>query len=178
MSLNVTLPPGLPTTLQPQTDAARSDNRRAELIPRPPEGAASGGSQKSASQQDQARQAHGQGPGREGVGKEGDPPFGVHPGRHRVEERESHSGHGDGQQGQGEGQDEAGRARESGGGARTQSFEPPQTGLQLRPAGPPGSVAATGGVLNAYMELRSQAIAQRYRGASRPAAPQQLDLRI
>lgn len=178
MSLNVTLPPGLPTTLQPQTDAARSDNRRAELIPRPPEGAAAGGSQKSASQQDQARQTHGQGPGREGVGKEGEPAFGVQPGRHRIEERESHSGHGDDRQGQEEGQREAGRAREPGGGARTQSFEPPQTGLQLRPTGSPAAVTATGGVLNAYMELRSQAIARRYRGASQPAAPQQLDLRI
>ncbi|MFM4704642.1 hypothetical protein [Aeromonas bivalvium] len=178
MSLNVTLPPGLPTTLQPQTDAARSDNRRAELIPRPPEGAAAGGSQKSAGQQDQARQAHGQGPGREGVGKEGDQPFGVQPGRHRIEERESHSGHGDGRQEQEEGQREAGRAREPGGGPRTPSFEPSQTGLPLRPTGSPAAVTAPGGVLNAYMELRSQAIARRYRGASQPAAPQRLDLRI
>ena len=178
MSLNVTLPPGLPATLQPQTEAARSDNRRAELIPRAPEGAASGGSQKSASQQEQARQTHGQASGREGVGREGDQALGMYSGRHRVDEREPHSGHGDGQQGQGERQREAGRSGAPGESPRAQSFESPQTGGQLRPAGAPSSVTATGGVLNAYMELRSQAIAQRYRGASRPAPPQLLDLRI
>ena len=33
MNINVTLPPLIPTQLQPQVEAARTDNRRAELIP-------------------------------------------------------------------------------------------------------------------------------------------------
>ena len=33
MNINVSLPPLIPTQLQPQVEAARTDNRRAELIP-------------------------------------------------------------------------------------------------------------------------------------------------
>jgi len=59
MNINVSLPPLIPTQLQPQVEAARTDNRRAELIPQARQGQASSaesevGSQKEKSKASQA----------------------------------------------------------------------------------------------------------------------------
>ncbi|WP_033138830.1 putative metalloprotease CJM1_0395 family protein [Aeromonas finlandensis] len=59
MNINVSLPPLIPTQLQPQVEAARTDNRRAELIPQARGGQASVaesevGSQKEKSKASQA----------------------------------------------------------------------------------------------------------------------------
>jgi len=59
MNINVSLPPLIPTQLQPQVEAARTDNRRAELIPQARSGQASSaesevGSQKEKSKASQA----------------------------------------------------------------------------------------------------------------------------
>lgn len=179
MSLNVTLPPSLPNALQPQTEAARTDNRRAELIPQPPQGAASGGSQKSASQQDQERQTFRQGLLRDGAMREG---MGtLSSASHSLPQRVDERGHQDGQGSQQgthreshQDAERAGDQRGSHGVAVSLAFGgglPTRVGQHAHPG-------MQGGVLNAYMEMRSQAIAQRYRSASRPATPQQFDLKI
>lgn len=180
MSLNVTLPPSLPNALQPQTEAARTDNRRAELIPQPPQGAASGGSQKSATQQDQERQTHHQGLIRDGVMREGMGTFSSTPHSlpQRVDERGHQGDQGSSQQGthreSHQDAERAGDQRGSHGVAASLAFGgglPTRVGQHAHPG-------MQGGVLNAYMEMRSQAIAQRYRSASRPATPRQFDLKI
>lgn len=181
MSLNVTLPPSLPNALQPQTEAARSDNRRAELIPQAPQGAASGGSQKSASQQDHERQTHSQGPIRESVVREGMGTLSPtpHPGSLRADEGAHQAGQGGNQQeAHRERHQDAGQAGEKRG-PNTGASAPDIGGTGLQPRAVQHAYPGMqGGVLNAYMELRSQAIALRYRSASRPASPQQFDLKI
>ncbi|UBO76126.1 hypothetical protein [Aeromonas rivuli] len=179
MSLNVTLPPSLPNALQPQTEAARTDNRRAELIPQPPQGAAASGSQKSASQQDQERQTLRQGLLRDGAMREGAGTLSSAP--HSLPQRVDERGHQDGQGSQQgthrESHQDAERAGDQRGSHGVASALVFGGGLSTR-VGQYAHPGMQGGVLNAYMEIRSQAIAQRYRTASRPATPQQFDLKI
>lgn len=52
MNINVSLPPLIPTQLQPQVEAARTDNRRAELIPQARQGQASSAESEVGSQKE------------------------------------------------------------------------------------------------------------------------------
>ncbi|EKP0307168.1 hypothetical protein JGK42_000959 [Aeromonas veronii] len=55
MNINVTLPPLIPTQLQPQVEAARTDNRRAELIPQARQGQASSAESEVGSQKEKSK---------------------------------------------------------------------------------------------------------------------------
>ncbi|HHQ4609001.1 TPA: putative metalloprotease CJM1_0395 family protein [Aeromonas veronii] len=55
MNINVSLPPLIPTQLQPQVEAARTDNRRAELIPQARAGQASVAESEVGSQKDKSK---------------------------------------------------------------------------------------------------------------------------
>ncbi|MFQ2109772.1 putative metalloprotease CJM1_0395 family protein [Aeromonas rivipollensis] len=57
MNVNVSLPPLIPNQLQPQTESAQTDNRRAELVPPARQGEASAAESGVASQKDKARAA-------------------------------------------------------------------------------------------------------------------------
>ncbi|WP_393935756.1 putative metalloprotease CJM1_0395 family protein [Aeromonas rivipollensis] len=57
MNINVSLPPLIPNQLQPQTESAQTDNRRAELVPPARQGEASAAESGVASQKDKARAA-------------------------------------------------------------------------------------------------------------------------
>lgn len=57
MNINVSLPPLIPNQLQPQTESAQTDNRRAELVPPTHQGEASAAESGVASQKDKARAA-------------------------------------------------------------------------------------------------------------------------
>ncbi|MGY3916646.1 putative metalloprotease CJM1_0395 family protein [Aeromonas australiensis] len=57
MNINVTLPPLIPTQLQPQVEAARTDNRRAELIPQARAGQASVAESEVGSQKEKSKAA-------------------------------------------------------------------------------------------------------------------------
>ncbi len=55
MNINVSLPPLIPTQLQPQVEAARTDNRRAELIPQARAGQASVAESEVGSQKEKSK---------------------------------------------------------------------------------------------------------------------------
>ena len=55
MNINVSLPPLIPTQLQPQVEAARTDNRRAELIPQARQGQASSAESEVGSQKEKSK---------------------------------------------------------------------------------------------------------------------------
>lgn len=55
MNINVSLPPLIPTLLQPQVEAARTDNRRAELIPQARAGQASVAESEVGSQKEKSK---------------------------------------------------------------------------------------------------------------------------
>ena len=55
MNINVSLPPLIPTQLQPQVEAARTDNRRAELIPQARSGQASSAESEVGSQKEKSK---------------------------------------------------------------------------------------------------------------------------
>ncbi|HHQ4748979.1 TPA: putative metalloprotease CJM1_0395 family protein [Aeromonas veronii] len=55
MNINVSLPPLIPTQLQPQVEAARTDNRRAELIPQAQAGQASVAESEVGSQKEKSK---------------------------------------------------------------------------------------------------------------------------
>jgi hypothetical protein len=55
MNINVSLPPLIPTQLQPQVEAARTDNRRAELIPQTRAGQASVAESEVGSQKEKSK---------------------------------------------------------------------------------------------------------------------------
>ncbi|HHQ4552497.1 TPA: putative metalloprotease CJM1_0395 family protein [Aeromonas veronii] len=55
MNINVSLPPLIPTQLQPQVEAARTDNRRAELIPQARQGQASVAESEVGSQKEKSK---------------------------------------------------------------------------------------------------------------------------
>ncbi|WP_421236384.1 putative metalloprotease CJM1_0395 family protein [Aeromonas sp. 601039] len=55
MNINVSLPPLIPTQLQPQVEAARTDNRRAELIPQARAGQASVAASEVGSQKEKSK---------------------------------------------------------------------------------------------------------------------------
>ncbi|PJG58785.1 hypothetical protein [Aeromonas cavernicola] len=55
MSINVTLPPLIPNQLHPQVEAARRENKQAELIPQPSQGQSSSGESQIGAQQDRPR---------------------------------------------------------------------------------------------------------------------------
>ncbi|MCE9952500.1 hypothetical protein LZ618_10375 [Aeromonas allosaccharophila] len=55
MNINVSLPPIIPTQLQPQVEAARTDNRRAELIPQARAGQASVAESEVGSQKEKSK---------------------------------------------------------------------------------------------------------------------------
>ncbi|MDX7875086.1 putative metalloprotease CJM1_0395 family protein [Aeromonas veronii] len=55
MNINVSLPPLIPTQLQPQMEAARTDNRRAELIPQARAGQASVAESEVGSQKEKSK---------------------------------------------------------------------------------------------------------------------------
>ncbi|WP_042059176.1 putative metalloprotease CJM1_0395 family protein [Aeromonas allosaccharophila] len=55
MNINVSLPPLIPTQLQPQVEAARTDNRRAELIPQALQGQASSAESEVGSQKEKSK---------------------------------------------------------------------------------------------------------------------------
>ncbi|WP_421276609.1 putative metalloprotease CJM1_0395 family protein [Aeromonas veronii] len=57
MNINVSLPPLIPTQLQPQVEAARTDNRRAELIPQARAGQASVAESEVGSQKEKSKAA-------------------------------------------------------------------------------------------------------------------------
>ena len=57
MNINVSLPPLIPTQLQPQVEAARTDNRRAELIPQARQGQASSAESEVGSQKEKSKAA-------------------------------------------------------------------------------------------------------------------------
>ena len=57
MNINVSLPPLIPNQLQPQTESAQTDNRRAELVPPARQGEASAAESGVASQKDKSRAA-------------------------------------------------------------------------------------------------------------------------
>ncbi len=57
MNINVSLPPLIPNQLQPQTESAQTDNRRAELVPPTRQGEASAAESGVASQKDKSRAA-------------------------------------------------------------------------------------------------------------------------
>ncbi|MBV7439278.1 hypothetical protein [Aeromonas sp. sif2416] len=57
MNINVGLPPMIPNQLHPQTESARTDNRRTELVPQARQGEASAAESGVASQKDQSRAA-------------------------------------------------------------------------------------------------------------------------
>ena len=57
MNINVSLPPIIPNQLQPQTESAQTDNRRAELVPPARQGEASAAESGVASQKDKFRAA-------------------------------------------------------------------------------------------------------------------------
>lgn len=55
MNVNVSLPTLIPTQLQPQVEAARTDNRRAELIPQTRSGQASSAETEVGSQKEKSK---------------------------------------------------------------------------------------------------------------------------
>jgi len=55
MNINVSLPPLIPTQLQPQVEAARTDNRRAELIPQARSSQASNAESEVGSQKEKSK---------------------------------------------------------------------------------------------------------------------------
>lgn len=55
MNINVSLPPIIPNQLHPQTEAAQTDNRRAELVPQLRQGEAASAESGVASQKDKSR---------------------------------------------------------------------------------------------------------------------------
>ena len=55
MNINVSQPPLIPTQLQPQVEAARTDNRRAELIPQARQGQASSAESEVGSQKEKSK---------------------------------------------------------------------------------------------------------------------------
>lgn len=57
MNINVSLPPIIPNQLQPQTESAQTDNRRAELVPPSRQSEASNAESGVASQKDKSRAA-------------------------------------------------------------------------------------------------------------------------
>ncbi|WP_429149354.1 putative metalloprotease CJM1_0395 family protein [Aeromonas rivipollensis] len=57
MNINVSLPSFIPNQLQPQTESAQTDNRRAELVPPTRQGEASAAESGVASQKDKSRAA-------------------------------------------------------------------------------------------------------------------------
>ncbi|MGE6234784.1 putative metalloprotease CJM1_0395 family protein [Aeromonas media] len=57
MNINVSLPPIIPNQLQPQTESAQTDNRRAELVPPSRQSEASNAESGIASQKDKSRAA-------------------------------------------------------------------------------------------------------------------------
>ncbi|MGL5814228.1 MAG: putative metalloprotease CJM1_0395 family protein [Aeromonas sp.] len=57
MNINVSLPPIIPNQLHPQTEAAQTDNRRAELVPQLRQGEAANAESGVASQKDRTRSA-------------------------------------------------------------------------------------------------------------------------
>ncbi|NEX82932.1 putative metalloprotease CJM1_0395 family protein [Aeromonas rivipollensis] len=57
MNINVSLPSFIPNQLQPQTESAQTDNRRAELVPPARQGEASAAESGVASQKDKSRAA-------------------------------------------------------------------------------------------------------------------------
>ena len=57
MNINVSLPPLIPNQLQPQTESAQTDNRRAALVPPARQGEASAAESGVASQKDKSRAA-------------------------------------------------------------------------------------------------------------------------
>lgn len=196
MNINVGLPPMIPNQLHPQTESARTDNRRTELVPQARQGEASAAESGVASQKDQSRAAQAN-PAAQSSRESTPASPTVAPQRFvdATDEDGKRRQQESGQQEQQKQQQRVERGREMRqheqvraaslapaepssqdlSVARTATLKQAQARRELMEVEP---ASGASGPLGAYMDRRNQIIAQHYRQAVRPTPRQSFSLDI
>lgn len=193
MNINVGLPPMIPNQLHPQTESARTDNRRTELVPQARQGEASAAESGVASQKDQSRAAQAN-PAAQSS-RESTPASPTAAPQRFVDATDEDGKRRQQESGQQEQQKRVERGREMRqheqvraaalapaepssqdlSVARTATLKQAQARRELMEVEP---ASGASGPLGAYMDRRNQIIAQHYRQAVRPTPRQSFSLDI
>jgi len=193
MNINVGLPPMIPNQLHPQTESARTDNSRTELVPQARQGEASAAESGVASQKDQSRAAQAN-PAAQSS-RESTPASPTAAPQRFVDATDEDGKRRQQESGQQEQQKRVERGREMRqheqvraaalapaepssqdlSVARTATLKQAQARRELMEVEP---ASGASGPLGAYMDRRNQIIAQHYRQAVRPTPRQSFSLDI